>query len=259
MGLKSENDQKRSMPVKSASRAIEILEILAARGGVPARLIDLAEELDAPRSSVHALVRTLGNMGWIRTDITGTTYTLGLRCLLIGTSILDSDPYVRVARPILSDLRDHLGETVHLGRIEQDEIVYLATFEGGKETRPFTRDGRAMPTHCTSLGKALLAARGELPNPPLEPLTPQTITNIDTLKAELNEARIQGFAFDREENTSGISCVGVPLKHTTPVSDAISCSVPVARMTTTHSDKITAALLDAAEKIEQSAPVQGAI
>ena len=259
MGLKSENGQKNYTPVKSAARAIEILEILAARGGVPARLVDLAEELDAPRSSVHALIRTLCDVGWVRTDATGTVYTLGLRCLLVGTSILDSDPYVRVARPILSDLRDNLGETVHFGRIEQDKIVYLATFEGGKEIRPFTRVGRAMPTYCTSLGKALLAARGELPDPPLEPLTPQTITNIDTLKTELNEAHIQGFAFDHEENTPGISCVGVPLKYTNPISDAISCSVPVARMTAPYREKVTAALLEAAARIEQSAPVQGAI
>lgn len=259
MGLKSETGEKGAAPVKSAARALEVLEFLAARGGVPARLTDVAQSLGAPRSSVHALMRTLTEAGWVRTDVSGAFYALGVRCLLVGTSILDSDPYVRVARPILSDLRDRLGETVHLARIDEGNIVYLATFESPREVRPFTRVGRAMPAHCTSLGKALLAVRQEVPREPLVALTPHTVTDLSALKEELSRIATQGYALDDEENTLGISCVGVALRYTFPATDAISCSVPTSRMDDAHRATIIDALIEAVARIEQSAPVQGAM
>lgn len=75
--------EDRSPPVKSALRTVRLLEVLAERNGVPARLRELSDDLDAPRSSVHALLRTLTASGWVRTDSAGSLYTLGLRALLV--------------------------------------------------------------------------------------------------------------------------------------------------------------------------------
>ncbi|UNX55598.1 IclR family transcriptional regulator [Georgenia sp. TF02-10] len=246
-----------SSAVKSAARTLQLLELLADRGGVPARLAELADELGAPRSSVHALLRTLSGSGWVRTDPTGTLYAIGLRCLLVGTSILDSDPYLRVARPVLAALRDRLGETVHLARLDGDRVVYLTTHESGREPRRIARVGRGLPAHATSLGKALLAERGDAPAGPLAAVTHRTITAPADLTTELERTRRRGYAIDNEENTPGLCCLGVALRYTRPVLDAISCSVPVDRMTEAREAEVAAALLEARAQIEESAPVQG--
>ncbi|WP_199732110.1 IclR family transcriptional regulator [Cellulomonas triticagri] len=247
----------RSSAVKSAARTLQLLEALAERGGVPARLAELADELGAPRSSVHALLRTLAASGWVRTDPTGTLYAIGLRSLLVGTSILDSDPYLRAARPVLAALRDRLGETVHLARLDGDRVVYLTTQESGREPRRIARVGRWLPAHSTSLGKALLAERGDLPTGPLAALTPRTLTTPEALAADLVRTRERGYAVDDEENTPGLRCIGVALRYAHPVLDAISCSVPVDRMTPERETEVASALLAARTQIEDTAPVQG--
>jgi len=113
--------------VKSAVRTVELLEFLAARHDEPARLREISHALEMPRSSAHALLRTLVAQGWVRSDATGTLYTIGVRALLVGTSYLDSDPYLPLITPFLDDLRDDLDETFHLGRLDGTDIVYLAT------------------------------------------------------------------------------------------------------------------------------------
>lgn len=249
----------RSGGVKSAGRALQVLEALAARGGVPARLSDIAADLDAPRSSVHALLRTLTASGWVRTDPSGTLYTLGLRCLLVGTTILDTDPYLRAARPVLGDLRNDLRETVHLARLDGDRVVYLTTYDSGRELGRPARVGRWLPAFCTSLGKAILAERGDRPAGPFEALTDNTLTDPAAVAADLDVTARRGYAIDDEENTPGLRCVGVALRYTSPVVDALSCSVPAERMTPARVVEVAEALLAARERIEDSAPVPGTI
>jgi len=52
--------------VKSAVRTVELLEYLAARQDRPARIREISAALDMPRSSAHALLRTLMAQGWVR-------------------------------------------------------------------------------------------------------------------------------------------------------------------------------------------------
>jgi len=91
--------------VKSAVRTVELLEYLAARPDHPARLGEISDALTMPRSSAHALLRTLVAQDWVRSDPTGTLYGIGVRALLVGTSYLDSDPYLPLISPFLDDLR----------------------------------------------------------------------------------------------------------------------------------------------------------
>ena len=61
--------------------------------------------------------------------------------------------------------------------------------------------------------------------------------------------REQGFAVDREENTLGLRCFGVAIAYRTPARDAISCSVPVARLTPGHEQLVKGALFDARDRL----------
>jgi DNA-binding IclR family transcriptional regulator len=244
--------------VKSAGRTVELLELLAARGDRPARLRELAEELAVPRSSMYALLQTLIDRGWVRTDATGSLYGIGIRALLTGTSYLDSDPRVRLVRPYLDEASDALGETIHLARLDGPNVVYLATRESHEYLRPFSRVGRRLPTHAGALGKTLLAERSdeELPLPAgeLERLTPNTHADRASLVADLARVRERGYAIDREEGVVGIAGFGFALRYDSPPVDAISCSVPVARLTEEHERRIVAVMREVRAKIEASAP-----
>ncbi|MFE1587679.1 IclR family transcriptional regulator [Streptomyces sp. NPDC058737] len=242
--------------VKSAARTVELLEVLAARGDRPARLQELADELGVPRSSMYALLQTLISRGWVRTDVTGSLYGIGIHALLTGTSYLDSDPRVRAARPFLDEASEALGETIHLGRLDGYDVAYLATRESHEYLRTISRVGRRLPAHAGALGKALLAERpdAELPDGPYEALTPNTHTTRDSLAADLALTRERGHSVDREEGVTGIVGFGFALRYEVPALDAVSCSVPVARLTPDHEARIVAVMRETRAKLEATIP-----
>ncbi|ASR34759.1 IclR family transcriptional regulator [Prauserella marina] len=245
--------------VKSAARTVDLLELLASRQNRPARLRELSDALGAPRSSVYALIRTLVERGWVRVDITGTQYSIGIRALLAGTTYLDTDPYLRIVQPLITDLSAELDETIHYGRLDRGDIVYLATRESSKYIRPFSRVGRQLPAFSTSMGKSLLAERldggiDEHVPADVTPLTPNTIVDHDALLADLEKTRERGYAIDDEENYVGVRCFGFALRYTNPATDAISCSVPVTSLTEGRREEIVAAMERTRATIERMAP-----
>lgn len=236
--------------VKSAARTVAVLDYLAGRAARPARLREVSEAIGAPRSSTYALLQTLVGLGWVSVDDGGNLYRIGIRALLVGTSYLDADPRVRVVRPLLVSANEKLDETVHMGRLDGDQVVYLATVESRQYLRPFTRVGRRLPAAATALGKSILAERpaDDVPSE-LVPVTPHTIGDRKELFADLEEARARGYAIDREENTLGVYCFGFALHYGDQVTDAISCSVPIARLDETR----IGVIVDAMEQVRQQA------
>ncbi len=242
-------------PVKSALRTVELLEYFAGHRGLHS-LAELQHRLGYPKSSLYMLLRTLTDLGWVETDSTGTLYGIGLRALLVGTSYIDGDHIVAAARDTLDWLAGSTTETAHLARLDGTDVVYLSTRESQHYLRPMSRVGRRLPAHTTSLGKALLAERTEeevraiLPAD-LAALTPHTLVDHDALAEDLARTRERGYAVDHEENVLGVRCFGVALRYQRPARDAVSCSVPVARLTPGRDQQIVTALLAARERLER--------
>ncbi|MCO6004323.1 IclR family transcriptional regulator [Actinoallomurus purpureus] len=239
--------------VKSATRTVALLDFFARQGGMYS-LTEIQQELGYPKSSLYALLRTLVQLGWVETDPTGTLYRIGMRALLVGASYIDGDPVVGMAHETLDWLAEATGETVHFGRLDDYDVVYLSSRPSRHNLRPVIRVGRRVAAHSTSLGKALLADR---PDPvlrdDLERQTEHTITEPDELRAELRRVRDRGHAVDREENTPGVCCFGVALRLRRPARDAISVSIPAIRLDDAREREISALLLQARERIEYSA------
>ncbi|GGL98652.1 IclR family transcriptional regulator [Nakamurella endophytica] len=219
--------------VKSAARTIELLELLA-QADRPVTLAEIHRALNYPKSSLHVLLRTLTACGWLQTDESATSYSIGVRALLAGTSYLEKDPVVQLAAPVLTALRDELDETVHLARLDRGDVVYLASKESAHHLRTSSRIGRRLPAYTCALGKALLAARtdaevaGLVPDV-MTPATDHTITDLPTLLADLAETRVRGWSLEHEENSVGLGCIAVTVPSRAVPRDAISCSVPLAR------------------------------
>jgi DNA-binding IclR family transcriptional regulator len=243
-------------PVKSADRTLEVLEVLA---GSPNRrgLGELARELGIPKSSLHGILRTMAQRGWVEADATGTRFGVGVRALQVGAAYLDTDSAVALLGGVLDELAAEFGETVHLGRLDGPYVVYLAKRESVHPLRLFSAIGRRLPAHATALGKVLLAERGEaeldrmLPDP-LPTLTPHTITDRGALGGQLAAVRERGYAVDREENTEGIACFAVAVPYREPATDAISISVPVARTRASTEKNMVAALRRAVTQLRSA-------
>src|SRR3954447_20354188 len=114
--------EDRSHLVKSAERTVRILEALAA-SRKKLTLSELQERMGYPRSSLHALVRTLRDLKWVETDESGSAFGVGPHALLSGTAYLARDRALRFAYEPLEDLRTEIGYPIHYARRDDAHVL----------------------------------------------------------------------------------------------------------------------------------------
>ncbi|MEV6171762.1 IclR family transcriptional regulator [Streptomyces sp. NPDC051954] len=239
--------------VKSAARVLEVLELLGA-DGAKLSLAELAGAMRVPKSSLHAVLRTMEARGWVDVDTRGTRYGLGLKALMTGTAYLEGDDVVSIAGPVLDALAEETGEAVHLTRLSGADVVHLAKRESRHALRMYTPVGHRVPAHATAPGKAMLAQfePGEVDRRlswPLARITPDTVTDPGELAAQLAEARLRGWAQDDGESSPGVRGVAVALGTDEQGGDAISCSAPSSRMDDRRTEEVALAVTEAAHSL----------
>ena len=139
--------------MQSIGRAFSLLELMADAGGTLA-LSQLANQSGLPLPTIHRLLRTLVDLGYIRQE-SSRHYVLGPRLIRLGDA---SSKMLSVwARPHLARLVDELGESANLAMLDGDEIVYVAQAQSRHSMRMFTEVGRRVEPHCTAVGKAIMA------------------------------------------------------------------------------------------------------
>jgi IclR family transcriptional regulator, acetate operon repressor len=244
--------------VQSIERAFELLEMLADAGGALG-LSELATASGLPLPTVHRLMRTLVNRGYVRQEAS-RRYTLGSRLIRLGE--ISSQMLGTSLRPYLAKLVRLTGETANLAMLDGDEVVYLAQVPSPHQMRMFTEPGRRVRTHATAVGKALLAqlppaeARALLAHD-MPAFTPTTITDPDLLLAHLEVIRQQGYAVDEGEQEVGVRCFAVAVPDA-PAALAVSASGPTARMTDDAAERIVPALTGIAAEISKTIAAEGA-
>ena len=134
-------------PVKSAARALDLLDEIAANG--PGTQLQLSTRLSIPKSSLHALLRTMTDRGWLQTDPTGSVYQLGIHSLVVSSAYLDGDPVLARAASVLDEVAAATGETVHLGRLDGHDVIYTAKRESIHPLRMHSAVGRRLPAYAT--------------------------------------------------------------------------------------------------------------
>jgi DNA-binding IclR family transcriptional regulator len=222
--------------VKSVERALQILErVSLAKNGIG--VTELATDLKMYKSTIHRVLTTLANLGYIQQDPETERYRLGYKLLEISSRLLNSLDLRREAMPFLQQLADLTNEVVHLVVLNKGQVVYIEKVEGSETIRMHSRVGNLAPVHCTGVGKAILAylpeeqVREIIRLYGLKPHTPNTLSTLEDLLADLKLIRDRGYALDLEENEMGITCVAAPIfDHSGAVVAAISVSAPTIRM-----------------------------
>lgn len=127
-------------------------------------------------------------------------------------------------------------ETVHLGVLDEWDVVYIDKIESSQPLQMYSRIGRHAPLHCTALGKALLAFQPDefmdrFLRRRLKAYTPSTLTDPARVRNELEHVRGVGYALDNQEFGVGLSCVAAPLRdHTRGVVASLGIAGPTVRL-----------------------------
>jgi IclR family acetate operon transcriptional repressor len=218
-------------PVQSVDRALALLEVLAA-ASTALGVGEVADLTDLPQGTVHRLLQTLQQRGYVRRDA-GRKYSLGTAAIRMADAAQRA--LARSSRPHLAELVSLSGETANLAMLEGDDVVYVAQVPSPHTLRMFAEVGRHVPPHSTAVGKVLLAALPReqalavLRRTGLAPRTDATITDLGAFVDELHRVAEQGWAGDEEEQEYGVRCVAVPVGGPGQVVAALSLSGPADR------------------------------
>ena len=161
-----------------------------------------------------------------------------------------------IAVPYLENLQNTVDETIHLGILNNNEILYINKLEPKNQTiRMSSKVGITRPLYNSAMGKAVLAEFSEeqvqqyLDTQTLIPYTENTITNPLRLK-RIKTSATNGVAYDDEEIEQDIFCSGVSLMKDGEIAGAFSVSMPKYRLTEENKTTINQALLATKAAIE---------
>lgn len=222
--------------VQAIDRAVMILNCFT-NDRKELKLSDISDMLDLNKSTAHGIISTLKYHGLIDQDEDTQKYRLGLYLMTLGERVSNSLDIIEISNPIIKELCTKVDETVHLGTLDNMEVVYLDKTESHQSMRIVTTIGARIPAYCTGIGKAMLAYQDmevlmeKLPEN-LKQYTPKTIPNRKALLEQLDEIRNVGYALDDEEHNIGLKCIAAPVfDYNGQAKYAISVSGPTVRMT----------------------------
>jgi IclR family acetate operon transcriptional repressor len=245
-------DPRYLVPVVNST--LRILEELAREGSLS--LNQVTTKTGIAKSTVFRILTTLVFNGYVLRNAREYYVSPKLGSLANATATIEG--LKAAALPYMLKLRDEFGETVNLGQLSLDTVVYLEVVPSEYALRFSERAGASAPAHATALGKAILAfSPAELVDSlvtkrDLVRFTPSTITNAEELRKELKRVRERGYALDKGEVTTLASCVAAPVVDAHGLAfAALSISGPTSRFNPKKDPRVIEELVSAARAVSR--------
>ena len=242
--------------IQALARASAIIDVIAAGDAEGTSLGEICSVTLLNKTTAFNLLASLVTLGFVEQDKQSKRYRLGLRNLELGRIVQQRLHISHLARPILASLCKTTQETVNLGLPDLLDYWVIDSYQGSRLLHATAYGGWRSLYHCTALGKAFLALwdapkrhtvyrlRG------LPRLTPHTITDVDTLEAQLAEVRARGYALDVGENEVGVNGIARGIVNGMgDVAAAISVAGHSNRLTEEVMDEIAPEVIAAADAI----------
>lgn len=237
--------------IKSTIKTFHLLEILVEHGKLS--LSNLSKLTGFSKSTTQRIVNTLNHLKYIRQDEITLEYYPSVKLYELGNKVVNNISIKNIAKPHLLKLYNELNETINLGILNNNNVVYLDKIVSKSPLKAELELGIEVPIYCSALGKVIAAFRNEVTFFENEYVkyTENTILSDDKLHEELSQIRKQGFAIDNEEYVKGLICISVPILNSTETAIAsISVSIPTTRFEHNKIDYYTSTLKNYAIKIQ---------
>lgn len=246
------------LEVQSLQRTFDILEVVG-NSVTPVTLKYITDETGLPKSTVYRLLSNLEKRDYVRCDSNGT-YRLGIKLLMMSQRAEQNFDIKNLARKYLLKLNEFTKETVHLGILATNRVLYVDTVESPHALRLVAKLGTTNSVHCTALGKALLVKHDDaqikeiLASDGMERRTEYTLCTANDYLAEMAKVRRLGYALDNCESELDGRCIGAPIyDNAGQVVAAISISGLASRFSKEQIEKeVAGELLKSTKEISRS-------
>ncbi|KGT95737.1 transcriptional regulator [Erwinia typographi] len=202
----------------SVSSVLKVFGILQALGEEREHgITELSQRVMMSKSTVYRFLQTMKTLGYVDQEGDSEKYTLTLKLFELGAKALQNVDLIRSADIQMREISRQTKETIHLGALEEDSIVYIHKVDSLYNLRMYSRIGRRNPLYSTAIGKVLLAWRdvAEVKEIMAEVSycrsTPRTVGSTEELLPVLDKVRAQGYGEDNEEQEEGLRCIAVPV------------------------------------------------
>ncbi|WP_433566690.1 IclR family transcriptional regulator domain-containing protein [Nocardia sp. CA-151230] len=231
----TENDAERGPHhVQSLERGLAVITAFDA-DHPRLTLSDVARRTGLTRAAARRFLLTLSDLGYVRND--GKLFALTARVLELGYSYLSSMTLPEVAQPHLEQLSGEVNESSSVSVLDGSDIVYIARVAVSRIMTVSINIGTRFPAYATSMGHVLLAglARPALDDylaaTALRGFTSHTTIDADTLRAEVDTVREQGYSIVDQELEEGLRSLAVPIRDAT---GAVAAAVNISTQATRH-------------------------
>jgi IclR family transcriptional regulator, KDG regulon repressor len=218
---------------------------------------DIARRAGMSKGATYAILRTLETRRVVARDPDAHTYRLGWGLYELGSHVVRNLDLARAARTHVDDLARRTRDSVLLGIVEGDSILYLDRGESPERFRMVANSGRRSPIHASASGKAILAfSSAELVDRvlegPLDRYTPATVTDARQLRKQLERIRKRGYATCWQEVEVGLCSIGVPIRdYSGEVVAALTLAGPMTRVNHDTEVSLVPLILETAGAIEE--------
>ncbi|MBI1376476.1 MAG: helix-turn-helix domain-containing protein [Frankiales bacterium] len=220
----------------SVSNAARLLKEFG-KGDREIGVSELSRRLGLGKSTTHRLLHTLTVERLLEQDPDTGCYRLALTMHELGASVQSAIDLHTAANPVIEQLRNLTKETVQIAVLDGRHVVYVERRESPHTIRLFGRVGHRNDAHCTSTGKVLLA---HLPQAELDRVlsgwrlprkTQYTIADQASLRVQLHQVLVQGWAENVNETELGVASIAAPIRDLRgTVVAALSIAGPIQRM-----------------------------
>jgi IclR family transcriptional regulator, pca regulon regulatory protein len=201
--------------VQSLDRGLAVIRTFDSEH-VAMTLSEVAARSALSRAVARRLLMTLEYLGYVRRQ--GRLFSLAPRILELGFSYLSSLNVAILAQPIMEEVAHAIDESCSLAVLDEYDIVYVQRVPVHKVMTITLGIGARLPAFCTSMGRMLLAGlEPEALDRWLRALKPQawtrlTLTDKAALRAAVERARAQGYAYVEQELQEGLCSLAVPVR-----------------------------------------------
>ncbi|SFA80071.1 transcriptional regulator, IclR family [Cohnella sp. OV330] len=235
--------------VRAVERALDILLVFTT--GSEWSLTELAAKCELHKSTVHRLLATLEEKGFVIRDDATDKYRLGLRVLELSAHFARSDDPTVVLIGEMEKLRDQMGETVSLYIRDRLERVRIQAVQSRQAIRRVAQVGIRLPLSVGASSKVLLAFEDSNTREALlsDPAWPAGLRSPSYAK-QLDEVVAAGYATSFEEREPGAAAVAAPIfSRSGKLVAALAVSGPSNRLTPDVMEERASAIIGAATRM----------
>ena len=213
-GSQASKPAKDKYLLSSVNNTLGLLDVLAKHGSMS--LAELARTTGHDKASLFRMMHTLEANGFVSKD-DDARYSLGLKLLYLGGSVVAHQDLTEVARPRMMAFCREKGISAHLARLSGTRVVTTEVETPAADLQVTGRIGMSARVHSTAMGRAILANMDEaevermMPSFKYVAYTPRSIKNDDELLAVLEKVRTDGYATDINDRYQGFGSIAAPI------------------------------------------------